>query len=173
MAWVDVIILGIAGTSILFGLFRGAIRTVFSIVGVVVGFLVATRESGAVGVVLSNWMPERTAAVVGFLFVFLGIAVVFALVAWLLRKLLEGLALTWIDRLAGGIFGFLRGALIVGVFALVLEALEVKVPDDSISYPWALGVGEWLLEIVPEDTLDRLDWGRLKGLIPDSAEGFI
>lgn len=173
MAWVDVIILGITGASILFGLVRGAIRTVFSIVGVVVGFLIATRESGAVGEVLSNWMPERAAAVTGFLFVFLGIAIVFALVAWLLRKLLEGLSLTWIDRLAGGAFGFLRGALIVGVFALVLEALEVRVPDGSVSYPWALGVGQWLLEIVPADTLDRLDWDRLKELVPDSAEGFI
>jgi len=163
VAWVDVIILGVAGTSILFGLVRGAIRTVFSIVGVVVGFLIATRESGAVGVVLSNWMPERTAAVTGFLFVFLGIAIVFALVAWLLRKLLEGLSLSWIDRIAGAAFGFLRGALIVGVVALVFEALEVDVPTGSVAYGFARSVGEKLLQVVPQDALERLDWDSLPG----------
>lgn len=167
MAWIDWIILGVVGLSVLAGLGRGAVRTVLSIVGVVAGFVIATRESGAVGLVLANWMPERAAAVAGFLFVFLGITVVFALTAWLLRKVLEGLSLSWLDRLGGGVLGLLRGALFVGVLALAMEAAGVSPPKGSVTYPWALQAGRMLLELVPEETRERLDWDRLKDLMPD------
>jgi membrane protein required for colicin V production len=177
VVWIDIVILGIVAVSVLFGVVRGAIRTVFSIVGVVVAFLVATRESGAVGVVLSNWMDERVAAAVGFVIVFLGIAIAFALVGWLLRKLLQGLALSWMDRTAGAVLGFLRGAVIVGVLALAIEALHLEPSKDSITYPLAVRAGLILLSVVPEETIERLDWERLKewlpDRLPDGADDFI
>ena len=61
MNWVDWIILAVVAASVLAGLLKGALRTVVSIVGLVVGFVAATRESGAVGMVLARWMPEPAA----------------------------------------------------------------------------------------------------------------
>ena len=177
MLWIDIMFLGIVAASVLFGLLRGAIRTVFSIVGVVAGFWLATRESGAVGVVLSRWLPEQTAAAVGFLAVFFGVALVFTLSSWLLRKLLSGLSLSWLDRLSGAAVGLARGLLITGVMALGFESLGLQPPAESWSYPHAMRAGKFLLEVVPEDTLERLKWDRLKDWMPggqlsdDSEDG--
>ena len=107
MNWVDWVIVAVVGAAVFAGLLRGAVRTVLSLAGVVVGFLIASQESGAVGIVIERWMPEPAAAVVGFLFVFVGIAVVFALVGYLLRRVLEGLQLGWADRILGAVLGLL------------------------------------------------------------------
>ena len=157
MNWVDWVILGIVGASVIAGLFRGAIRTLFGFAGVIVGFLVASRESGAVGMVLANWMREEVAAVLGFVLVFAGIAIVFALTGWLLRTFLVKIFLGWVDRTLGLFLGFVKAAVIVGVLALAAEATGL-VPErrDSVTYPWALEAGRILLRWIPEDTVHRL-----------------
>ncbi|HMB70140.1 MAG TPA: CvpA family protein [bacterium] len=171
MNWVDWIILAVVAVSTFAGLMRGALKTVLSLVGLVVGFVAATRESGAVGMVLARWMPEPVAAAVGFVFVFLGVALVFTLLAWLLRKLLQGLALGWLDRLGGAALGLARGAAIVGVLALVVEGLGgFDTARASVAYGSALQVGQVLLRFVPEDTRERLDWDHLRGWIPDKSD---
>jgi len=171
MNWVDWIVLAITAASVLAGLMRGAVRTVFSVVGIAVAFVAATRESGAVGMVLARWLPDPAAAAAGFLFVFLGIAFVFTLLGWLLRKLLQGLALTWLDRTAGAALGLLRAAVIVGVLALATEGLGgLEDAKRAVTWPVALGAGRWLLAFVPEETLDRLDWDRLREWIPDKDD---
>jgi len=171
MNWVDWIILGVTAASVFAGLMRGAVRTVFSIVGIGVGFVLASRESGAVGLVLARWMPEPAAAAAGFLFVFLGISLVFSLVAWLLRRALQGLSLSWLDRLAGAGFGLLRAAVILGVLALAVEGLGgLAATRHAVTYPTVLATGQLLLRLIPEETRERLDWDKLREWIPDEKE---
>ncbi|MEZ5063769.1 MAG: CvpA family protein [bacterium] len=173
MVWIDLIVLAVVAVSVFAGFMRGAIRTVVSIVGVVVAFLVASRESGAVGTVLAGFLPDRIAPIAGFLVVFFGISIVFALGSWLMRKVLEGLSLSWLDRIGGGVLGLARAGVIVGVLALAAQSIGVPEPKESITYPWALRAGRLLLQIVPPDTLRRLDWERLKDWIPGSSQDFI
>jgi membrane protein required for colicin V production len=169
--WVDWVILAIAGAMIFAGLLRGAVRTVLSLAGVVVGFLVASQESGAVGMVMERWMPEPAAAVVGFLFVFVGVAVVFALVGYLLRRILEGLQLGWADRVLGAGLGFLEAGVALGVAALVVEGFgSFEAAHDSKVYPYALQSGRILLGAIPDDTLERLRWDELRETIPELLE---
>jgi membrane protein required for colicin V production len=171
MNWVDWILLAISAASVFAGLMRGAIRTVFSVVGIAVAFVAATRESGSVGMVLGRWLPETAAAVAGFLFVFIGIALVFTMVGWLLRKLLQGLALTWLDRTAGAALGLLRAAAIVGVLALVVEGQGgIRATREAVTWPTALAAGRFLLGYMPEETLDRLNWDRLREWMPDKDD---
>jgi membrane protein required for colicin V production len=165
--WVDWVILAVAGAAVFGGLVRGAVRAVLSLAGVVVGFLVASQESGAVGMVIERWMPDPAAAVVGFVFVFLGIAVVFALVGWLLRRVLDGLQLGWADRILGAGFGFLQAGVALGVAALVVEGFgSFPAARDSRMYPYALQSGRFLLNAIPDDTLERLRWDELRETIP-------
>jgi membrane protein required for colicin V production len=165
--WLDWVILGIVGIAVLGGMVRGAVRTIFALAGVIVGFLVASRESGAVGMVLTRWMPEPAAGAVGFVFVFLGVTVIFALAAWLLRKVLEGLLLGWADRVLGAGLGFLQAAVALGVAALVIEgAGSFDAARQSTTYPLALQSGRILLDAIPEETLERLRWDELREKIP-------
>ena len=97
---------------------------------------------GAVGMVLERVMPDHWAAAIGFLFVFLGIAVVFSLTGWLLRKLLQGLSLGWLDQLLGAFVGLLRAAILVGGLALVVEGLgSFGAATNATTYPYALESG--------------------------------
>jgi membrane protein required for colicin V production len=165
--WVDWILVGIVAASVLAGLLRGAVRTVLSLAGLAVGFFVASRESGALALVLGRWMSPAFAAALGFVLVFLGIGLAFALAAWLLRKALEALALTWLDRAAGGAVGLLRGVVIVGVLALALEGVGgLPAAYASRTYPWALRTGWALLRLVPDEARARLHWEALDGRIP-------
>ncbi|GJM45420.1 MAG: hypothetical protein DHS20C21_22620 [Gemmatimonadota bacterium] len=180
MNWVDWIILGVVAASTFAGVLTGALKTVLSILGLVIGFIVASRESGAVGMVFSRWMSEPAAAALGFVLVFLGVAVAITLIGWLIRKLLEGLSLSWLDRLAGAALGLARGAVIVGVLALAVEGLGgFPAARSSVAYDSALRVGWVLLHLVPEETRERLDWDHLKdwipnrGMLPDKIEDAI
>lgn len=168
MNWVDWIILGVVGIAVFAGIRRGAVRTVFALAGVVVGFLVASRESGAVGMVLERWLPEAVSAAVGFVVVFLGVTVAFSLAAWLFRKVLEGLMLGWADRLLGAGLGLLQAAVVLGVAALVVEGFgSFDAARDSRTYPFALRSGRILLGLIPPETLERLDWDKLRERLPD------
>ena len=166
MNWVDWVLLVLVGTSVLAGLLRGAVRTVFSLAGLAVGFVVASRESGAVAIVLERWMAPSVAAAVGFVLVFLGIGLAFALAGWLLRKAIEKLALSWLDRMAGAVLGFARGVVIVGVLALAVEGVGgFAAAREARLYPHALRAGWVLLRLIPEDALDRLHWDSLEARI--------
>ncbi|MAF26498.1 MAG: CvpA family protein [Gemmatimonadota bacterium] len=168
MNWVDLVILVILGVSLVAGIIRGVVKTVFSLAGVFAGFVLASRESGAVAMVFENWMPEKAAGVVGFLAVFVVVAAIFALVGAVLRKILEGLSLSWVDRTLGAVFGFLRAALILGLLSLLVEgAGSLGAARESVTYPWALWGGEFLLELVPEETRDRFDWDELMDRVPE------
>lgn len=168
MNWVDWILLAIVGISLLDGLVRGAVRTVFSLAGLAVGFFVASRESGAAAVLLERWMSPPFAKAVGFVLVFAGIALAFALAAWLLRRALEKLSLTWLDRIAGGALGLLRGVVILGVIALAVEGVGgMKAARASTTYPWALRAGWVLLRMIPDDARQRLQWEALDRRIPE------
>ncbi len=170
MNWVDWIVLGVVGASCFAGLARGAVKTIFSIAGVVLGFFLAATQSGAVGLVLANWLPPTAAAVTGFLFVFLGITAVFSLVGWLIRKTLKALSLGWLDKLAGAVLGFARGAVLVGVLALAVQGMGgLSATAESVTFPYALRAGGILLEMVPEETRQRLDWDWMREWIPEQT----
>lgn len=172
MNWVDLLILGTVTIAVVAGLFRGAVRTVFSAAGIVAGFLVASRESGAVGVLLERIVRPELAAVLGFVAVFFGIAVAFTLVGVLFRKVLSGLMLGWLDRLAGAALGLLQAAVALGVLALVIEGFgSFPAAGRSVTYPYALQAGAVLLRVIPEDTLARLHWDRLRDRLGDAFDG--
>ena len=167
MNWIDWILIAIVGASLVAGVLRGAVRTVFSLAGFAVGFYLAIRESGAVALLLERWMSPRIAAALGFLLVFLGIALAFALAAWLLRKALDKLAMSWLDRLGGAVLGIARGLAIVGVLALAVEGMGgFSATNGSTTYPWALRSGQVLLRIIPKDARARLHWDELRSRIP-------
>ncbi len=172
MNWVDWILIAIVGASFLAGLWRGAVRTVFSLAGLAVGFWLAAKESGALALILERWMSPSVAAAVAFLFVFLGVGVVAALAGWLLRKALEKMAMSWVDRLAGAAFGLARGLAIVGVLALAVEGVGgFGATRASVTYPWALRSGAVLLGLIPEGARERLHWDELKQRIPEKLRG--
>lgn len=117
--WIDIVIAVVVVLSCLFGLWRGLVREVFSLVTWIAALIVARVYSDDLAPSLaSTFEGETTRLVAAFAILFLATFVVGALVNFLLAKLISFAGLAMTDRLLGGLFGIARGGLIVmlGIF---------------------------------------------------------
>ena len=116
MNWVDASILIVTGLSFFFGIWRGLVREVLSLVSWVVAFLMARNYSEVVADVLFNSLDNLTVRyMAAFALIFIGIMMIGAFVTFLMSKILIFTGLSFVDRVLGGLFGIARGVLIVMV----------------------------------------------------------
>jgi membrane protein required for colicin V production len=156
--WVDWVIIATAAFSVLAGFLDGFVRTVLSLISVLVAFVVASRYSEGVAKFLTKWMQPDLAGPLGFILVFVAVLIVFALLAVLLRQTLEKLSLSGLDRLMGAAFGLARAAVILGLLALVINNFGTfQATGASKTFPYALTSGRILLQLVPEEAKKRLN----------------
>ncbi|TWI71673.1 membrane protein required for colicin V production [Desulfobotulus alkaliphilus] len=151
----DIAILCIVGFCLIRGIFRGLIREVSSIIGVLAGFYAAYTYYPMLTEMISRWFADlELAKMLAFLAIFLGIFILVALLGSLIRMVLSVVFLGWVDRLAGGGFGFVKGVLIVSVVLVALASFLPKenslLPESRLA-PNVLVVSEGLAALVPED----------------------
>ena len=116
MTLVDLLIIGVIGLSVAVAAAQGFFYEVFSLAGVIVGYLVAAWEYPHVAaryapLVRMQWVAD----VAGFLTIFLLILLLAGVVAKLVRWGMREAGLHWFDRMLGAAFGLLRGTLVVTV----------------------------------------------------------
>lgn len=131
MNWLDIIILILLIVPTFVGLKAGLIKALLTIVGGVVGLILAGQFykgfAGALGFI-SN---EGAAKVVAFAIIFVGIMIIAAILAAVLKKLVSMVLLGWVNKLGGAIFGFLVGAIFCG--ALIAMWVKFLGIGDTIS----------------------------------------
>jgi membrane protein required for colicin V production len=126
----DYAVLVIVGISILISLMRGAVREILSLLGWVLAFYVARTYAIQVVPLLPYDIPsEKLKMLAAFIIVFLAVLLITSLIAIALSGLLKEIGLGWLNRLLGGVFGFLRGLLIVTV--LMILAGMTQLPKDE------------------------------------------
>jgi membrane protein required for colicin V production len=119
MNWLDVAIIVVAVVLGFVGMKHGIIRTVFSIIGLVVGIVLAGRYYDGFANLFSSY-EFAWAGIVAFAIILLA---TMALVGWigsLISKLLKSLMLGWIDKLVGGILGLFLGAVFCAAFFTIV-----------------------------------------------------
>jgi membrane protein required for colicin V production len=115
--WVDAIILIITAVSSIFGLWRGFVREVLSLLAWIAALLIARVYSEAFAPALSNWIAnEAMQQMFAFAILFMATLLVGALINHLVAKLISISGLKLTDRLLGAVFGVARGVVIVMVF---------------------------------------------------------
>jgi membrane protein required for colicin V production len=126
----DYAVLVIVGVSVLISLMRGAVREILSLLGWVIAFYVARTYSSLVVPLLPYDIPsEKLKMLAAFLILFLAVLLVTSLIAIALATLLKDIGLGWLNRLLGGLFGLMRGLLVVVV--LMLLAGMTQLPKDE------------------------------------------
>lgn len=116
----DLVILAVLGLSMLFGLWRGFVSSVLSLVCWIAAFWAAWMFGDRVAVLYGGWLQQPAARIVaGYVTCFLGVLFVGALVGWLAHKLMDRGGLRGGDRLLGMLFGLARGLLLV-IFAVAM-----------------------------------------------------
>ena len=123
MTVVDWIIVAVLAGSVLAGIVQGVLRSIFSLGGLILGLVVAAwnyeRIARFVQPILHN---EKVSDAIGFILIALLVAGLCAAIGIFLSKAFQKLGLGCLDSLAGAIFGFFQGVLLVTVCILVTVA---------------------------------------------------
>jgi membrane protein required for colicin V production len=123
MTWIDWAIVILLLASLFGGLSQGFFRSVCSLGGLFLGLLLAAWNYDRVAVLFLHMVRvEAVANAIGFLLVALVVMGIANLVGSILANTLHQLGLGGLDKLAGGAFGLLQGALLVTLCILVAVA---------------------------------------------------
>ena len=114
MNWLDTTIIIITGLSCIFGLWRGLVREVLSLVTWILALLVARSYSEVLADFLFMSIDNVTMRyVTAFALLFIAVMMLGTFLNFLMSKLLIFTGLKLIDRDLGGLYGIARGMLIV------------------------------------------------------------
>lgn len=120
---VDWIILAVLALAVLAGFVRGFFRSAFSLVGLIAGLWLAAWNYWRFAAILKPLVRSIEAAdAIAFITIAILVMIAAAIAGSLLAKLFEKVGLGCLDRLAGGIFGFVQGLFFVLVGILVTVA---------------------------------------------------
>ncbi len=143
-----------------FALTKGLAREVISLVALIAGFILAILYYP----VTAHWFlefsrNESVANLIGFMIIFLGCILIGAVAAFLVNRFVKMASLEWVDRLLGGLFGFLRGWAIASIIILALIAFPVRENLVARSYlaPYLLAGARAAALMVPQDMKNRFN----------------
>jgi membrane protein required for colicin V production len=141
MSPLDIAILAVLVLSVAWGIWRGFVREVLSLVGWVVAFLAANAVAAPLGEALPDSIARPEIRVlIAFVVVFVFTLSATTLVAMLVSKLFKRAGLGGVDRTLGALFGLARGVVIL--LAITLAAGLTSLPRDPI---WKQSVGAGML----------------------------
>lgn len=120
MTWIDYSVLGVMGLSTAWGIWRGLLREIISILGWLIAFLAASLFAGPLSQSMPSFIPGPQLKVISaYVVIFSGSLLLASLAGLLISKLAKAAGLGAMDRSLGALFGALRGILLVLAFALL------------------------------------------------------
>jgi membrane protein required for colicin V production len=114
--------------SMLLGLWRGLISEVLSLTGWPIAIVLSKLTAGSIATVLPIEQEELRIAA-AYALVFVAALIACGIVSRLIARMLKAIGSDWTDRAMGGLFGILRGGLVVLV--LVWLAGLTHVPQQA------------------------------------------
>lgn len=163
MSTLDLIILGLLGLSILYSFVRGAVREIFSLLSLIVGYMVATRIYGYGAAYIEGTVSNpRLAGVISFVVVFLTISVLVAAAGRMLHVAAKKAHLSLANRTLGAAIGFLKGVVLVSILLLLIpvfskQASQGQLLKDSAIAPFFDVATEALSSAFPTRKYGALD----------------
>ena len=148
--------------SVLQAIAQGFVSEFFSLVGVIVGYLIAAWEYPRPAAWYAKYVNSPWAAdIAGFFTIFLAVMLLAGLVGRIVRWAVHGVGLCWFDRVLGGVFGFLRGVVASAVIVLGLAAFAPQWDwlQASRVAPYLLVTGRALIWAAPAELRDRFRQG--------------
>jgi membrane protein required for colicin V production len=156
----DWLLAGIVLFSTFAGFRRGFVRTIFGLAGFVGGFFLASWKYVRVGELLidTGWIKSTTTAMVlAYLLIVIFIALAVELIARILQKSMRALGMGFMDRMAGALFGFVRGWMVGMVLLLIPAAFapQSRLMAKSVLSPYFFALAHDVSFLVPQ-YLDHL-----------------
>ena len=138
---IDTAILIVIAISAAFGLWRGFVKEVLSLLSWIAALLVARVYSVPIAGLLVNMIEsESIRYVAAFALLFVIVIMIGTLINHFMAKLLTITGLKFLDRLLGAVFGLARGTVIVLVILFILNVFvsETKWWQESTLIPYGM-----------------------------------
>jgi membrane protein required for colicin V production len=151
----DIFIIIVLGYSVVRGLFRGLIKEVSSIIGVLGGFYAAYSYYPIVAKLLSGLIINPSHLnILSFLIIFCSVLIIISILGVVIKYLLNVAFLGWIDRICGVGFGLIKGVLIITVLFIILTTFLPKgapLIKKSVLSPHVIWISEKMVNVVPKE----------------------
>jgi membrane protein required for colicin V production len=175
--YIDLIILLVFAWAAFRGFTKGLVVMVAAFIALIIGIWGAVKFSGIVAGWLVNTMNVSSPYMhlVSFTVTFLGIVIVINIAAFLLSRLLDAIALGFINRLLGVFFGILKMALLLSVLFLIINAINARyefLPEEEVEnsrlYNPVAKLAPGIFPFLKSDTISR-EIEKLIGDGPDES----
>ena len=119
MNWLDIVIIVAITVPTVIGLRIGMIKAALSLAGLIVGVIVAGRYYLPLSEQLSFISQESVAEIAAFIIILIGIMIIAAVLARLLKWTASVIMLGWVNHLGGAVFGLVLGAILCGALLAI------------------------------------------------------
>lgn len=159
----DWLMLAVLLLSVGIGLWRGLLMEVAMLVGWLVAYFCAHWFAADLAPHLPIGAPgSKLQHAAAFALSFVTVVIGWALLARLVRMLVHATPLSLVDRIGGGAFGLLRGAVVVLALATVVAltpASQSPLWQASTGARWATGTVQFIKPLLPPDLRQWLPQG--------------
>lgn len=172
----DIVLMVILVVALVYGLWRGFVRISIGIAGLAISLALALRLAGSG----PSWFKgvfssPQLARLAAFALVLVLGLILTALVSWGMRKLVAAAELSWVDRLLGGLVGFVGASLLISGGLIGMTVFFPGTPQlvaRSAIAGYAIKVADLGALILPSSMADiyRERRGQLSPAIPPGPE---
>ena len=173
----DMVILGITLVLGLKGLFRGLIKEVFGIIGIIGAIFVASRVSADIGNLIAPVLAlenQTTIKLIGFIVALVGFWIILYALGVIVSKIFSASGLGLFDRIFGFVFGAAKVFLIFSVIAYALyqvqsfkNAIDNKTAG-SVVMPHLISVGSYIIKLDTSSITSSI--GKTVDTVVDTAK---
>jgi len=125
---VDLFIMGTLLVTLVFGIWKGFVRSLTALASVVIGVLFAAKYNSLVQPYLNkiSSLDPHISTILSMVIVFVAVQAVFVVIRRILDALIDLTRLSWLDRCLGAVMGAVAGFLLV---ACTVQAILIGIPD--------------------------------------------
>jgi len=157
--WIDILLILVIGLSVLSGFTAGFARVGVGFVATLLGIFLGMWCYGIPASYVLDYVSSRAVAnLIGFFVIFVGVVLIGGIAGWFLAKLFKWIGLSWLDRLLGGGFGFVRGGVVAVAMVTVLLAFAPSPPPRSVVesrlMPYMIDASNILAALTPREVKD-------------------
>jgi membrane protein required for colicin V production len=155
MSLIDILVILVLFASLIFGFFRGFVKELMSLVAWMSAFFVAYYFSSSVAIVLPFDAEFSIKYVTGFVLIFIFVLIISSILIKFISAFVHKIGLGASNIILGGLFGILRGVIIVYFLIFVIE--KTSFGEDLT---WQQSNSIVLIKLVVEKTFPYLpqDW---------------
>jgi len=156
---VDIAILVLVILSAALGFRSGLIQSIFSLIGLIAGIAIASWHYKEFAAELTPHIHSKGAdEAIAYCLIAIVVMIAAGVAGWLLKKLIHGVGLGWIDKLTGMAFGLVRGALLVTLCIVTLAAFfpDTRWLGDAQLAKYFLGTVHLTTQMTPQDLKHRI-----------------